>query len=179
FQASNTSSVYDESDPRNLRVCGSNISATGATVCDLLHDGVKFDLSILSSGPNTLPGQNEGNNPLASDGHTGAQEIADYEAAFGARTIRVWANDFIGGAADNYVEFLKYDAGYIFYNVHWRSVDNRAVIEYGAHIAKGLGGYNIGQGAADINGGPYHTILVGFLSGEGNLGNQDNQLQGA
>src|SRR4030095_9463783 len=129
FQASNTSSVYDESDPRNLRVCGSNISATGATVCDLLHDGVKFDLSILSSGPNTLAGQNEGNNPLASDGHTVAQEIADYEAAFGARTIRVWANDFIGGAADNYVEFLKYDAGYIFYNVHWRSVDNRAVIE--------------------------------------------------
>src|SRR4030095_1214154 len=49
-QASNTSSVYDESDPQNLRVCGSNISATGGTVCDLLHDGVKLDLPINSVG---------------------------------------------------------------------------------------------------------------------------------
>src|SRR4030095_5204925 len=49
-QASNTSSVYDESDPQNLSVCGSNISATGGTVCDLLHDGVKLDLPINSVG---------------------------------------------------------------------------------------------------------------------------------
>src|SRR4030095_559839 len=180
-QASNTSTVYDESDPQNLRVCGSNISATGGTVCDLLHDGVKFDLSILSSGPNTLAGQNEGSHFLAGDGATVAQEIAAYEALFQDRTIRVWTNGFIGAEndADNFVEFVKYDAGFIFYNIHWRSHDNRAVIEYGAHIARGQGGYGVGQGASDINGGPYHTILVNFLTGEGNLGNQDNQLQGA
>jgi hypothetical protein len=93
---------------------------------------------------------------------------------------------------------------YAYYDVKWQSPSPDVVIEYAAHIAVGVDGlaalnpggcnvtslgvgYLINHGASSISGGPYHTILESFIDPatgnnstcEGNLGNQDNQLQGA
>jgi hypothetical protein len=184
-QVSNSSAVYDNSEPRSLNICGDAISVNAGTRCDQLHDGVSYyDLPIFGTGPNTPAGESEGNFPITGDGATVASQIAAYEAAFGTRTVRVWAPNLDGGAGsvDNRVEFVKYDAGYIFYDIKWKTSDasaDDAVIEFGAHISKGVTGYGSGQGASDINGGPYHVILDDLVGSTDNLGNQDNQLKGA
>ncbi|HEV8287082.1 MAG TPA: hypothetical protein VGQ09_22380, partial [Chitinophagaceae bacterium] len=186
-QPSNSSALYDETEPRSLNVCGDAISAVAGVRCSQLHDGVSYyDLPIFGTGPNTPAGQSEGDFVIPGDvgGATVASQIAAYEAAYGVRTVRVWAPSLTGGAgsADNRVEFVKYEAGYIFYDIKWKtSVANAddAAIEFGAHISKGIGGYGTGQGASDINGGPYHVILDDLVGSTDNLGNQDNQLKGA
>jgi hypothetical protein len=174
-QPLNSSALYDETEPRSLNVCGDAISADAGTRCAQLHDGVSFyDLPV--SGETDLV--------IAGDASTTTAQIAAYEAAYGARTVRVWAPSLTGGAgsADNKVVFVKYEAGYIFYDIKWKTsvaTADDAVIEFGAHIAKGIGGYGANQGASDINGGPYHVILDDLIGSTDNLGNQDNQLQGA
>src|SRR6185436_19389167 len=92
---------------------------------------------------------------------------------------------------------------YIYYDIKWSSNSPSVVIEYAAYIGVGVDGlavnnpggcdvtplgvgYLLNHGASAINGGPYHTILEDFQDApgnsphcEGNLGNQDNQLQGS
>ena len=95
------------------------------------------------------------------------------------------------------------DSSYIFYDIKWSSLSSTIVIEFAAHIAVGVDGlaatnpdlcnvtslgvgYLLSHGASSISGGPYHVILENFRDApgntphcEGNLGNQDNQLQGS
>ena len=130
-----------------------------------------------------------------------AQILTTYESRYGPRTLRIYSNAaFIGVlGTDIKVIFVKYQAGYIYYDIFWRSTGTNIMIEFGAHIAQGVDGlsgggpgsgtgWGPGQGASDISGGPYHVILEDFQilppnNGnspcEGNMGNQDNQLQGS
>jgi hypothetical protein len=171
----------------DLNTCGDNISATAATACSSMHEG---GFSVLAS----ISG--EDNNVLPGDDATTTQSaISAFQTALGhARTLKIWGNAaFTGGAAANKVVFVKYEAGYIFYDIYWQSTSTSIDIEFAAHISAGIDpphfggtGYGPGQGASDINGGPYHVIVVDFqnpVTGstklEGSLGNLDNQLQGS
>jgi hypothetical protein len=185
-QALNSSGLYDNTEPRSLRVCGSAIAADASDFCVAIHDGVSYiDLPVSgeTNAATAFPDM-VGDDP----GATTQTRIANYEAHFGTRTVRVWAtglNQANAGDVNNRVEFEKYEAGYIFYLIKWESSAANADFEFGVHIAAGqdpLGfgiGYGVGRGASNINGGPYHVKLVDLVGSTDNLGDQDNQLQGS
>ncbi len=163
-------------DPK-LNVCGDLQNAI-ATICANLHSAGNIAyLPVVTM---------EANYSLPGDINTVEQVVASYLAAFQGREIKMYGSDpFTGGTALNHVDFVKYEAGYIFYNITWCSTSSNVIIEFAAHIAAGVNpqpsliGYGTGQGAADISGGPYHVSTIGFTTGEGSIGNLDNQLQGS
>jgi hypothetical protein len=109
------------------------------------------------------------------------------------------------GDVNNRVEFVGYSIPTtasdvdIFYDIVWNSTSPSVAIEFGAHVAVGTDGldanvttnvgYGAGRGASNISGGPYHVkmddwvappdLQGGVWTDEGNIGNLDNQLQGA
>jgi hypothetical protein len=196
------------SDPK-LHECGPDIGACSEVACNLVTtSGGDFeDIPITNLETNLI---------IPGDQNTTQDVIQTYECRYGDRTVRIYVRDgtFCGtpGDANNQVVFVGYgdanpnDGGttYIYYDITWCSCSPDVVIEFGAHIAVGVdglaatnpggcnetslgAGYFVGQGASDINGGPYHVIVEDFIGADGtsgtacepNLGNLDNQLQGS
>ncbi|WP_228851682.1 T9SS type A sorting domain-containing protein [Aegicerativicinus sediminis] len=155
-----------------LNICGDAISATAETACN----GATFSYDAVISG--------EIDYPIPGDANTTPNVISNFQSVLGNpnRTMQIRGNAII---TDGYVSFVKYDAGYIFYDISWVSTSDDVVLEFAGHISPGTDplssgmGWGEGFGAADINGGPYHVIIEGFTTGEGNLGAMDNQLKGA
>ncbi|HEY0751620.1 MAG TPA: hypothetical protein VGD26_10715, partial [Chitinophagaceae bacterium] len=122
----------------------------------------------------------EANNPLAGDVNTTQAIIDAYEDEFGQRYMDFYANAAITNAS---IRFLKYEAGYIFYEFKWTTNNATALMfEFAAHVALSFNtggqlGYGLGRGASQISGGPYHVILESTTLG--NMGAMDNQLQGS
>ncbi len=166
----------DYTDP-DLNKCGPEIPNSLIAVCDNLH----------SAYTKLLPVSGELDYPLAGDINSVSAVVNSYDTYYSGRSIRVYGSSpFSANAANHKVTFVKYEAGYIFYDITWQSASTDVIIEFAAHIAAGIDpepvilGYGPGRGASNINGGPYHVIIVDFQGGnEGNLGNLDNQLQGS
>ncbi|MCG9973172.1 hypothetical protein, partial [Christiangramia crocea] len=176
----------------DLNICGDAISASAETECNTAHDlgtgtgpGYTATLEISGEENLVLPGD--------LPGRTTQAVIALFESKYSGREIQIWGNaEFTGGDSANKVEFVKYEAGYIFYDISWQSEATSVVIEFAAHIAAGnspsdppsddgILGYGPGRGASFINGGPYHVITDQFQNNgetpvEGEIGSLDNQL---
>ena len=161
------------SDPK-LNTCN-DFQPNDATLCSSLHNAYSALLPVSGETAHALP------NDVASV----PEVISSYEAHFGIRYVKIWGDKAFTAGSNNKVEFVKYEGSYIFYDVTWESTSKNVLIEFAAHIAAGspnggLVGYGSGQGAGNINGGPYHVTTIDYQTGETtNVGNLDNQLQGS
>ncbi len=175
-----------------LNECGQDIGPPGSlqgTCCDL-HDyascpgggapggGAHFmDFSIPDDGT-----------PAVVDPVDGAlaPRIAAYEAMFGNRTIRIYADQPVTGATMTYA-LVGSPAGDsdLNYTLTWTtgSASTQAIIEMAGHLAvsgdPAMNALTWGpdQGSSNISGGPYHFNL--FTLNGASLGSQDNQIKGA
>ena len=170
----------DESMSLNLTLtdahaCGPNIgppNTLGAT-CQSLRGGA-------NKANVELPDDNYVD---SQDGST-LQRIMAYEAIYGNRYLRIYANAPINSASMTIANHDGPDTGDsdVNYVLSWNSTATQVLVEVAGHLAvTGLNNTGVnwgpGQGSSQISGGPYHFNLK-LLDG-GSLGSQDNQIKGA
>lgn len=119
-----------------------------------------------------------------------AGDIAAANTAYAARfpggglAMRLYGSAGIGSALltfDGYDNPIGNQVAH--FTLTWTSPSSSLLVEFGAHIAMSADlfgdhmGYGLGLGAANINGGPFHVMVI-TLDGHP-TGAQDNQLKGA
>src|SRR5215510_10250653 len=131
---------------------------------------------------------------MSKDGSTAAR-ISAYEATNGNRTIRLYGNAPITGAALTLSHSVASagdtgdsDVNYI---LTWQSTSTTILVEMAGHLAVTGDGTGVswgpGLGSSQISGGPYHfnldklggAVVGGAQTEVTSLGSQDNQIKGA
>jgi len=177
----------DESPSVNLtlstaRACGDEIgppNTLGATCSTIRNLGVRANVA--------LPDDNYAD---SQDGST-LQRIQAYEAVYGNRYLRIYADAAITGATMTVLSHSGPDTGDsdVNYILQYTGTATTILVEVAGHLsvtgtnANGVN-WGPGQGSSQISGGPYHFNLKLFnanptgTTGE-SLGSQDNQIKGA
>lgn len=169
----------------SLNPCGIEIGPPGSlgTTCSTVRGGVNFVDVVVPD-----------DSYISKDGSTAAK-IAAYETTHGNRTIRIYGNAPISGAAlsithsvANLADTGDSDTKYI---LTWNSTATTILIEMAGHLAitgDGTGeSWGPGLGSSQISGGPYHfnldklggAVVSGAQTEVTSLGSQDNQIKGA
>jgi hypothetical protein len=164
------------------RACGDEIGppgTLGATCATIRNMGIKANV------------------PLPDDSYTDStdgstlQRIQAYEAIYGNRYLRIYADQPISNASMTVVNHSGPDTGDsdVNYILQYSGTATTVLIEVAGHLAvtgTNANGINWGpgQGSSQISGGPYHFNLKRFntdTAGNGgeSLGSQDNQIKGA
>ena len=116
--------------------------------------------------------------------HSITDAAANYESAFGSRTLTMYGDAGISSAVMQFNGYSGNHDLYAEYTLTWVSPATSILIEMAGHLAlgddvasAGTGvAYGTGLGAGSISGAPFHFKL-GTLDGKA-LGSQDNQIQG-
>ena len=159
----------------HARACGPEIgppNTLGATCTTIRSAGVKANVDLPDD---TYVDSNDGST---------LQRIQAYEAVYGNRYLRIYANAPVSNATMTIVNHSSPDTGDsdVNYLLSWTSAATSVLVEVAGHLSvTGVDNTGInwgpGQGSSQISGGPYHFNLK-LLDGD-SLGSQDNQIKGA